>query len=194
MFPIAHLGLGAQLAKPFMGGEEKASFFRKSPERLPWKFVLLGSIFPDLLDKPIYYVQVLMTGKTGEDLGLLCGTRTIGHMVLLIFFFLFLGYFRNSLTRVLPALALGMTTHLVLDQFGDFFWESVLGMSQLSSFHWKSDRFSGLFFPLLGLRFPCLPFETLKEHALTGIRIHYVVAEVVGGFILWREWRKLKRR
>jgi hypothetical protein len=42
MFFFGHLGVGATLVRPWK-------------ERLPFRWVLLGAVLPDLIDKPLYY-------------------------------------------------------------------------------------------------------------------------------------------
>jgi len=100
MFLLGHLGIGSWIAAR-----------RVRAEQLGW--LLLGTLLPDLVDKPLYYALVFATGRRGAELGLVTGTRTFGHTLLLLV----------ALWLVLPRrsgapLALGMLTHLALDELG----------------------------------------------------------------------------
>ncbi|MDE2510595.1 MAG: metal-dependent hydrolase, partial [Elusimicrobia bacterium] len=104
MFPLGHLGLGLQTAKPFRRDR-------------PLKPLLLGTLLPDLIDKPLYYGLSLATGHSGADLGLIAGTRSFGHTVLFTAALAALARARRS--KTLAALALGSATHLLLDLITD---------------------------------------------------------------------------
>src|SRR4030081_2777887 len=85
---------------------------RVRAEQLAWLFC--GTLLADLVDKPLYYALVLASGRRGAELGLISGTRTFGHTLLLVV----------ALWLLLPRragtpLALGMITHLGLDELGD---------------------------------------------------------------------------
>src|SRR4051812_43545813 len=104
MFVFGHLGIGSKLATPWAQG-------------LPRRWLLVGTLLPDLIDKPLYYGLSFATGKSGTDLGLISGTRTFGHTALFLVLLALGSIIRRS--RILAALALGTATHLLIDNFGD---------------------------------------------------------------------------
>ena len=167
MFLLGHLGIGSWIAAR-----------RVRAEQLGW--LLLGTLLPDLVDKPLYYALVFATGRRGAELGLVTGTRTFGHTLLLVV----------ALWLVLPRrsgapLALGMLTHLALDELGD-----VLGLL-LPALGTRPHpgTISAILFPFLGPRFPVSPFQSALEH-LASLENAYVLAgELVGVALLAWQWR-----
>jgi hypothetical protein len=168
MFPLGHLGIGSKLVSPFSRG-------------LPRRYLLLGTLLPDLIDKPLYYLLVLITGLRGAELGdrlLISGSRTIGHTTIVLLLLIAAAAWRRS--RPLAAVCLGMITHLLLDAVWDHFGP-------------HRDPANGaivaILFPLFGARFPVAPFHDLGEH-LGGLRQPAILAaEVVGLLILlWDYW------
>src|SRR6185312_7307809 len=100
MFVLAHLGIGLELARPWR-------------RRLPVKPLLLGTLLPDLIDKPLYYGLAWATGRRGYAIGLISGTRTFGHTVL--FAAAIAAYAAARRSKAAAAVALGCATHLILD-------------------------------------------------------------------------------
>src|SRR6266581_9543183 len=101
MFVLGHLGIGSWVAAR-----------RVRAEQLAWLF--FGTLLADLVDKPLYYALVLATGRRGAELGLVTGTRTFGHTLLLV-----VALWLLLPRRIGTPLALGMITHLGLDELGD---------------------------------------------------------------------------
>jgi len=150
--------------------------------RLPLLALLVGTLLPDLIDKPLYYGLAFATGKHGADLGLFSGTRSIGHSLLFLALLLIASYLFRS--RILLALAVGTATHLLLDNFLEPFHELVADSSRIA-----------LFFPLYGGRFPVAQHLNLREHLFLHLKIQDLAFEVVGLILLaWSiwlgEWRK----
>ena len=171
MFPLGHLGLGLKTAEPFAKG-------------LPRKTLLLGTLLPDLIDKPLYHVLSLATGRQGAALGIVAGTRSFGHTFL---FTAALGILaRTRRSTMLAALALGAATHLLLDVVTDAF--------TVPSFlrGGAADSFRILAWPLLGLQFP-FTVRGLIDHLGHVFNPFIMTAEIVGALILYREWRKARR-
>ena len=167
MFLLGHLGIGSWAAAR-----------RVRAEQLGW--LLFGTLLPDLIDKPLYYALVLATGRHGAELGLVSGSRTFGHTLLLLV----------ALWLVLPRrigapLALGMITHLVLDEVGD-----VLGVFlPMLGTHPHPGTIAAILFPFLGPRFPVSPFHSMVEH-LASLENAYVFAgEIAGAALLAWQWR-----
>jgi membrane-bound metal-dependent hydrolase YbcI (DUF457 family) len=169
MLVFGHIGIGKWLG----------SFVRPS---LPLWPLVIGTILPDVIDKPLYYGLTYFTGKHGAELGLISGSRTFGHSLLFLAV-LFAIYF-GSRSRALLALAIGVATHLFLDNF----MEPFMPLSAYSS------RIS-LLFPFYGWQFPVAPYDDLRTHLLLHFRFADLSGELVGlGLIIWEFWRTRKSR
>lgn len=167
LFLLGHLGIGSWAAAR-----------RVRAGQLGW--LLFGTLLPDLVDKPLYYALVFTTGRRGAELGLITGTRTFGHtLLLLVVLWLVLP------RRIGAPLALGMITHLALDELGD-----VLGIFlPVLGTHPRPGTITAILFPLLGLRFPVSTFHTALEH-LASLENAYVLAgEIAGAALLALQWR-----
>lgn len=138
--------------------------------------MLIGTLLPDLIDKPLYYIPVLLTGRHAAELGLFSGTRTVGHSLLFLFLLALVALATRK--EMWLALFLGAATHLLLDNFAEPF-------SPLTEY---SSRIA-LLFPFYGVRFPIALHRTLGEHFLLHLNPLEVVAEGVGAVLLWRLWR-----
>lgn len=167
MFLLGHLGMGSWIAAR-----------RVRAEQLGW--LLLGTLLPDLIDKPLYYVLVLTTGRRGAELGLISGTRTFGHTLLLVV----------ALWLLLPRragtpLALGMITHLALDELGDVLGIVVPALGTRS----HPGTLNAILFPFLGLRFPVSPFRSALEHLASLANAYVFAGEIAGAALLAWQWR-----
>ena len=163
MFILGHMGVGLQTARPFRRG-------------LPLRPLLLGTLLPDLIDKPLYYGLSLATGRHGSAIGLISGTRTFGHTILFTASLGILAAARRS--KILAALALGAATHLFLDVVSDVF-------TRRADFSLRV-----LAWPLLGLRFPDYAYSGLRDH-LAHVREPFLLyAEIIGAVALLVEWRR----
>jgi hypothetical protein len=118
-----------------------------------------------------------LTGKRGFELGLISGTRTFGHTGLFLLFIILLAIFLKS--RVLAALAVGVMTHLLLDNFVESFVHTD-----------PETQFLALLFPFRGFKFPLLPCHGLQEHLYTLWNGFTLWGELIGGSILvWDYWK-----
>jgi len=170
MFVFGHLGIGSKIVSPWSKG-------------LPRPWLLLGTLVPDLIDKPLYYALVIITGKHAAELGLISGTRTVGHTALLLIAVALFAFFRKS--RVAAALALGMATHLLLDSAGDH-------LSSLREAHPNAATKIAIFFPLCGFRFPISPYSSAGAHLGSLAQPYILVCEVIGILILcWDHWKRV---
>ena len=166
MLVLGHLGIGLQVARPFR-------------RDLPLKPLMIGTLLPDLIDKPLYYGLSLATGRHGADIGLISGTRTFGHTILFTASLGALAAARRS--KVLAALALGSATHLFLDVVTDVFTR-------------RADFSLGvLAWPLLGWQFPGYAYSGLREHLSQYHEPFLLYAEIIGGILLFVEWRRARR-
>ena len=166
MFLLGHLGFGLRTARPFRRG-------------LPLKPLLLGTLLPDLIDKPLYYGLSLATDRRGVALGLISGTRTFGHTLLFTASLAGLAAARRS--KLFAALALGAATHLFLDVVSDAF-------TRRADFSLRV-----LVWPLMGWRFPGSLYSNLGEHLGQFHEPFFFYAELAGGLLLLAEWRKARR-
>ncbi|HXJ22499.1 MAG TPA: metal-dependent hydrolase [Polyangia bacterium] len=159
MFALGHLGLGKKLAtRPYrrFSRAEKRGFF-------------VGTLLPDLIDKPLYYIPLWVTGNRG---GFLSGTHLFGHTGLFLLLLIVAAWIGHS--RLLRAIAIGVATHFVLDN---------VGVSPDPTLLW----------PLLGWRFPPTPFRSLGHQLSTILNPIILAGELLGGAVLWWDWRKSRR-
>jgi hypothetical protein len=166
MFLFGHLGIGSKLVSPWTRKLSKGA-------------VLFGTLLPDFIDKPLYYGLSWATGKHGAELGLISGTRTFGHT--LIFLFLLSTGARISRSKVVLAISLGILSHLFLDSFGEFF--------QPHPLH-AIFTHTPLLWPLTGWAFPIIPFSNLGEHLATSTHPYIFYSEVIGLWLLIRDYFK----
>jgi hypothetical protein len=153
--------------------------------RLLLLWLVLGGLLPDLIDKPLYWGLVAFTGKHGAELGLISGTRTFGHTAIFLSVFIAIAWVfrRRPLGAVFVALAWGIASHHLLDNFGDLpgtlFGPDVGGPSTLD----------GWLFPLRGPHFPVSPFKNLGEQLLSASRLYVLFGEFLGAALLIDAWR-----
>jgi hypothetical protein len=163
VFALGHLGLGKKIATwPYrrFSAVERRAFF-------------LGALLPDLIDKPLFYIPLWLTGRRGAAAGLLTGTHLFAHTGL----FLIALVMAALITRSLPirAVAIGVATHFVLDCVG-----LSMGMGTL-------------LWPLFGWHFPAYPFKNLGQHLATVLNPVTLAGELAGAAILLWDYRKARR-
>ena len=168
MLPLAHLGIGQRLAS--LGNTR------------PLKPILIGTLLPDLIDKPLYYVPVFLTGKHGAELGLLSGTRTVGHSLVFLLLIVLIATIPGPRRRWWQALSLGVASHLLLDNFLESFAPLTVFSSRIA-----------LLFPYYGITFPVAQHHSLGEHLFMHLNPIEVVAEAVGAVLLVLLWRAQRR-
>ncbi len=177
MFVLGHAVLGTALVRRWV-------------EPVPLGWIVFGTLLPDLIDKPLYYSLYFYsrwfgTGLHGAGLGLISGTRTIGHTALFLVAVLLLAalWRRHAAWGV----AAGVASHLFLDNLGDAF-----GTRQPSD---GPTTFDGLVFPLHGVHFPISSFGTVGDHVRSFARVYVLVGEALGLVILawWLTARKRRR-
>jgi hypothetical protein len=164
VFALGHLGLGKKIAarpyRRFAPAEQRAFF--------------VGTLLPDLVDKPLFYLPFWLTGRRGAAAGILSGTHLFAHTAL----FLLALFVAARLTRSLTvrALAIGVATHLALDCVG-------LSMGR-----------GTLLWPLFGWSFPVFPFRNLGHHLSTILNPITLTGELLGAAALLWDWRRARRR
>jgi len=163
MFALGHLGLGKAMATPI---------YRRFTRREQGVF-LVGTLLPDLIDKPLYYGASWWTGHQGEAMGLISGTHTFGHTA--VFLLALWGASQMAKVPLTRPLALGVASHLGLDLLG------------LSLDH------RTILWPVFGWRFSFYPFTGVGQHLETILRPVTLAGEVLGGaFLVW-SYRRGKR-
>jgi hypothetical protein len=163
VFVLAHLGIGTALARP-----------RLHARGLPW--LLLGTLLPDLIDKPLYYGLAMLTGRHGAQLGFVSSTRVFGHTLLLA-----LVLYALLPRRIGTPLLVGMLTHLGLDELGDLIgriWPS------LKLVHDGPDTAHAILFPLLGPEFPVSSYASPREHLASLANVYLAASELIGAALL----------
>ena len=180
MFVLGHLGIGARLGSLVPGVDTPRTA----------RFLLLGTLLPDLIDKPLYYGLVLATGRHAAELGLFSSTRTVGHTVLLgLCLWLFFGALgRGPEGRALFA---GLATHWLLDLGGELAG-GVLGPLGLGGSPVPAtgpSTLAAILFPLLGPHFPIMPYSSATEHLLSLRSTYTIGGELVGGALLYLRYR-----
>lgn len=153
MYLFAHLGLGYLAVKPWW-------------RRVPTVPLLVGTLFPDLLDKPLYYIASAWTGEKGAAIGLLSGTRTFGHTALLLLVIFALTSLGGWKAR--GGFCLGIATHLLFDNLGDYFAGG--GVFNLQALLW----------PLEGWAFPEMPYPSFRAQLGHWLDSRQLLLEVAG--------------
>jgi hypothetical protein len=163
MFIFGHLGIGSKIVSPWTHG-------------LPRRAVLVGTILPDLIDKPLYVVAALVTGRQGAEIGLISGTRTFAHTAIFLIALSFGALVRRS--KILAALAAGIATHLFLDNLSDHFHRGGPVNTALMAMTW----------PISSTSFPAMA-PTLSGY-IQSFTPFLIGAEVVGLALLgWDQWK-----
>jgi hypothetical protein len=130
MFPLAHLGIGSAVT-------------RLCPARLQCRWVLLGTVLPDLIDKPVFF----WVGEAGK--------RGFAHTLLFLALLAIVSASRKS--PALWAVTAGTATHLALDVISKSTEGSATAVGSLRV----------LFWPLAGWSFPTL------SHGMHGMQIWF---------------------
>ncbi len=170
MLLFGHLGIGSKIISPFTRG-------------LSRRIVLVGTLLPDLIDKPLYY-GLSLTGKYANELSayapkLISGTRTLGHTALFLLLLTVISIFKRS--RLFAALALGVASHLLLDGWAD---QVGLPTSQ------KITYTSALLWPFTGWHFPDAAYHDISEYLSNANHPLLFGGEFIGlCLLLWDEWK-----
>lgn len=164
MYFFAHIGIGQSLASPLRRG-------------LPERAFVLGTILPDLIDKPVYLGVHWFLSRRAAESFFLSGSRTFGHTALFDLSLALIACLTRS--KVFAALALGVATHLLLDNIANPF-----------DAHWLIDRpirAASLLWPFLGWRFPMVPYyEVNVRFGFIQVNPFYLSLEVIGMLLLLR--------
>ena len=166
MFVLGHLGIGPRL----LGGLRR---------RLPARWLALGCLLPDLIDKPLFYG--LLWAEDHAD-ALIRGSRSVAHSGLFLLALIALA--AAARRDILWALAAGVATHLALDIAG----ELITGADAESSI-WLA-----IFYPAFDGRFPQAHFTSMLEHLkLTAESYYVLLGEIVGAGLLFHAYRQRRK-
>jgi hypothetical protein len=164
---FGHLGIGDALVAPVRRG-------------LPRGWVLLGTVLPDLIDKPLYYGLSFATGLRGSALPVVHGTRVFGHTWAFAALIWAFGRVRGS-DRA-RALGLGAATHPILDfvsDWGTWSWDGAV-------------HGSAALWPLTGWSFPVTDLD-MGAHLGAELQPVLLGAEALGLLLLLRAWLIARR-
>lgn len=172
MLPLAHLGIGSKMVSPWAKG-------------LPKWALLLGTVLPDFIDKPLFYLMLLLARMTGGSVGYINNSRTFAHTAIFLLLITGLAVLRRS--KTLAAIAFGVATHLLLDNLGDglagYFMPDITHPPQQSAL-------IALLWPFYKSYFVISPFDTLAGHMHRSINPLSLGFEVIGASILfWDYWQ-----
>jgi membrane-bound metal-dependent hydrolase YbcI (DUF457 family) len=145
------MGFGVLMAQPF----------KKKISSLTPAF-LVGTLLPDLLDKPLFYLF--------KDHVL--GTRSYGHTFLFLLFWIAIGFYLKSV--FFKAMAYGVFTHFVLDYVGDalFSADRIVFNNRI------------LFWPFQGVEFPESLYLTFHEQINRFSNSYTFWTETIGFILL----------
>jgi hypothetical protein len=170
---MAHLGIGSRLVSPWT-------------RSLPRWAVLLGTVLPDLIDKPLYYLVLLVAPLRHVGLDFINNSRTVAHTGMFLLVLTGLAVLRRS--RVLAALALGVASHLLLDNLADSLFDTFMPDPSLPPTH---SALVALLWPFKQASFPRSPFHTFEGHMHRSFNPLSLGFEVVGlGILGWDLWQR----
>ncbi len=128
-------------------------------EKVDYRFVLVGAVLPDIIDKPLGQIILYSVFQNG---------RIIAHTLLFVAVLTLIGIYieKRYKSTVVEILALGALIHLVLDQM------------------WNTPQ--TLFWPLLGWAFPKVDLENYTGFLLNEMlnRPDVYMPEIIGFAIM----------
>lgn len=159
MLPLGHMGIGIVMLWPLVSS-------------LSVRWVFLGTLLPDLIDKPLFYGATFLQQQFGFEIFRVPGTRTAGHTGIFLFLIMVMGFRVKS--APLMAISLGMVSHLILDVMGD----------SLELFD-QAATAKAILYPFLGTDFSSVKPPTVATHLADSVRTYYVwTSEVLGSVLL----------
>lgn len=159
MFPLGHVGIGMRMLPA------------RLREGLPWRWLALGCLLPDAIDKPVY-IAVRLARRLGPvHFELLRGSRLFGHTLFLVALLFASAALVGSVR--MRALAWGAATHLVLDLVPD--------LASGALVQWRF----WLLWPLFGWGFPP-QYTGVAVGAIEVEYVVYLVGDAIGTALLLR--------
>ena len=166
MLVLGHMGIGS-------------GFARLANTALPSAWLLLGTLLPDIVDKPLYQACSWVTGQKGAAIGMISCTRTLGHSGLFLLMLTLVAVFAHS--RCIATVAAGVATHLALDVLEDL----------LVGPPWPPSSLRALLFPLVGGSFAS-QMSSAEFGKLAPVRFPVVATGEVIGLLCLLWWRGLR--
>ncbi|MGH9411237.1 MAG: metal-dependent hydrolase [Vicinamibacterales bacterium] len=154
MFVFGHIGIGRRLAQPWS-------------HRLPAIPLIIGTLLPDLIDKPLYYARIWSYVSC---------TRTFGHTGIFLVGLAAAAVIARS--RVVGALAVGVATHLLLDGLMSAFGQEP-----------QDSAWMALTWPFLHRTFAHHTFTTISSHLRSLFVTPIIATEIVGLVLIGLELR-----
>jgi hypothetical protein len=174
MLLLGHLGIGRSLVETWK-------------KNLPALSIYAGTLFPDLLDKGLYYSLSWVTGKTGSDLGLISCTRTLGHTALFLFLMSAISFHlkrtQHSKQNLAIAFTAGIATHQLLDLFSDAVLIGFIAHTPKP----EPAAWVAFFYPAYLPRFSVATFANLGEHLNHAMHPFSLSFEALGALLLIRQ-------
>jgi hypothetical protein len=168
MFVFGHLGIGSGLVL-------------LAKRDLPLGGVLVGTLLPDLVDKPLFYGLVRTRLLPDAACAWLPGTRTVGHTLLAAALVALAGVFAAARHRpTLRGAALGMASHDALDVVSDVLASAHLHVPFTFA---GSGAWRAALFPLAGTPFGTSVSIDFLHHFLAALRLH-LATELLGAALL----------
>ncbi|HKN54297.1 MAG TPA: metal-dependent hydrolase [Amycolatopsis sp.] len=146
-------------------------------ERLPWRWLALGCLLPDVIDKPIWLVAQWLGAESRH----FDTARMVGHTAFVAAAVVLVAWRRRS--PAWTALAYGIPTHLVLDVVTDYGMGGGWGV-------WKSWLFWPFHIPRLGI----LMIPPMQELAFEMQNRVYIAGELIGAALLLWDFAKSRLR
>ena len=157
MLLFGHMGIGYKLSQLI-----------KTKIKPSLKGILIGSLLPDIIDKPLYFILVCVTGRQGEELGFINGTRTFAHTGLFFMILFILTFYKRNIFFI--CIVIGQFTHLLLDCLSTY----ILWPDKFINF------FIVFFWPLLGIRFPPTELKNFHDAEMYYLNPFLIGFEVIG--------------
>jgi inner membrane protein len=174
MLLFGHPGITLGAATLFAGvvnrRDKRPSWFSSLSRYVDIRWLLVGSLLPDIIDKPVGQYFFRETFNNG---------RIFSHTLLFLILISAVGFYLLKKHRQawMLALAAGTFTHLVLDEM------------------WRTP--ATLFWPFLGFSFPAIELEGWARSIFTALFSdpHIYIPEIVGlAILLWFGAVIIKRR
>ncbi len=172
MLLFGHLGIGKRLALTVN-------------RNLPLFPLLVGTLLPDLIDKPVYYGLSWITQRTGNNIPLFTCTRTLGHTCLFLLLWIFVSKAlrarKSMYASSCVAITAGIGTHLFLDLLSDGVLVGLLSSSPRP----EPAAFVAFLYPLYLPRFSISTFSGLSDHASHALNPFNLACEIIGLIFLF---------
>jgi hypothetical protein len=158
MYPVAHIGIGSLIVLK--------TYYRKY-QNVKLSHIFLGTLLPDLIDKPIYYIGKYFQVAEYSLLSV-AGSRNYSHT--LLFAVIIFGLSLTSRKALLLSVSLGVISHQLIDIISDM----------LISWNYRSISLGLIFWPAYGTRFPKGPFANFSEHLKFWFSPYEISGELLG--------------